>query len=173
MKKIRSAALILAVITALAAFTGILAGAEEITFKPEITDGKLYGIPENTTVANAKAAFPKTIFELIDETDLIATGKKVRINGNELTAVVMGDLDGNGKLDPNDYLLLRRAFLGTADLEGVYLEAAGVAVGEEITPLDYMLLKRAYFGTYNLNKDYTVDAYDPAEDESGWTSEWV
>ena len=56
MKKIRSAALILAVITAFAAFAGILAGAEEITFKPEITDGKLYGIPANTTVANAKAA---------------------------------------------------------------------------------------------------------------------
>lgn len=173
MKKIRSAALILAVITAFAAFAGILAGAEEITFKPEITDGKLYGIPENTTVANAKAAFPSTIFELIDETDLIATGKKVRINGNELTAVVMGDLDGNGKLDPNDYLLLKKAFLGTADLEGVYLEAAGVAADEEISPLDYMLLKRAYFGTYNINKDHTVDPYDPAEDESGWTSEWV
>ncbi|MBR5278187.1 MAG: hypothetical protein IKU23_02860, partial [Clostridia bacterium] len=61
----------------------------------------------------------------------------------------VGDVNGNGKIDARDYLLLKRAYFGTYTLT-CDLEVADVNGNGKIDARDYLLLKRAYFGTYTI-----------------------
>ena len=62
---------------------------------------------------------------------------------------VIGDANGNGKIDARDYLLLKRAYFGTYTLT-CDLEVADINGNGKIDARDYLLLKRAYFGTYTI-----------------------
>ena len=62
---------------------------------------------------------------------------------------VVGDANGNGKIDARDYLLLKRAYFGTYTLT-CDLEVADINGNGKIDARDYLLLKRAYFGTYTI-----------------------
>ena len=59
------------------------------------------------------------------------------------------DINGNGKIDARDYLLLKRAYFGTYTLTCAP-EAADINGNGKIDARDYLLLKRAYFGTYEI-----------------------
>ncbi|MBR5278891.1 MAG: leucine-rich repeat protein [Clostridia bacterium] len=61
----------------------------------------------------------------------------------------VGDINGNGKIDARDYLLLKRAYFGTYTLTCAP-EAADINGNGKIDARDYLLLKRAYFGTYTI-----------------------
>ena len=61
----------------------------------------------------------------------------------------VGDINGNGKIDARDYLLLKRAYFGTYTLNCAP-EAADINGNGKIDARDYLLLKRAYFGTYTI-----------------------
>ena len=61
----------------------------------------------------------------------------------------IGDINGNGKIDARDYLLLKRAYFGTYTLNCAP-EAADINGNGKIDARDYLLLKRAYFGTYTI-----------------------
>ena len=181
MKKIRTIALVLACLMIAAVFA-VVASAETIYFQPETQGDKIYGIPAKTTVANFKKAYPRTIIEVTDKDgksvasgskDPIGTGFKVKLVTTVYTAVIFGDLNGNGTIDSNDYLLVKRAYLGTYEASALEIEASGAFDGQ-LRAVDYMKVKRACLGTYNMNKDYTVEeGYDPDSDNSGWTSGWV
>ncbi|MBR5278446.1 MAG: hypothetical protein IKU23_04180 [Clostridia bacterium] len=62
---------------------------------------------------------------------------------------VVGDINGNGKIDARDYLLLKRAYFGTYTLTCAD-EVADINGNGKIDARDYLLLKRAYFGTYEI-----------------------
>lgn len=165
--------------------TGGFASAATVTFKPETVKSSIFGIPANSTVKEFKAAYYNTIIDVYDANGKligndssvkIGTGFTVRINARPYTAVVMGDVNGDGVLSAVDYTLVKRTYLGTAGnfaLSGIYLEAAGVKSGKKLTAVHYMMIKRACLRTYNINIEYTVEPYDPADEESGWTSGWV
>ncbi len=61
----------------------------------------------------------------------------------------VGDINGNGKIDARDYLLLKRAYFGTYTLTCTQ-ETADINGNGKIDARDYLLLKRAYFGTYAI-----------------------
>ncbi|MBR5279229.1 MAG: hypothetical protein IKU23_08245, partial [Clostridia bacterium] len=62
---------------------------------------------------------------------------------------VVGDVNGNGKIDARDYLLLKRAYFGTYTL--TCADAVSDINGNgKLDARDYLLLKRAYFGTYTI-----------------------
>ncbi len=182
MKKIKLIAISL-VCLMLLGITVATVSAAEVTYKPVVDGGKLYGIPAETTVAGLGNAYYKTIIEVYkpgvsytaSSTEKIGTGYTVRLNGVSYTAVVLGDVNGDGAVAAVDYLMVKRAVLGTLEngLEGVYLEAAGVEAGDTIKAVNYLAVKRAVLGTYNINEDYTCDPYDPAAGEGGWTDGWV
>lgn len=178
MKK-RLIALILACITVLAA-SATAVSAETLDFIPETRNGKIYGIPVNTTERAVDLAYYNAIVEVLDSNGKavsantkIGTGFTVKLNSISYTAVVMGDINGDGKLTSSDYIAVKRAYLRTLELSAISLEAAGVKAGSEIRAVNYIMIKRAYFNTYNMNREYTSDPYDPAEGESGWTPDWV
>lgn len=185
MKTIRVISLVL--VCAMLAFTaaGVSASAATVTFKPETSNHSIYGIPANSTVKDFKAAYYNTIIDVYDadgtsigkdSSAKIGTGFTVKINAKSYTAVVLGDVNGDGVLSATDYILVKRTYLGNAGnsaLSGIYLEAAGVKAGKKLSAVNYMMIKRACLKTYNINKEYTVEPYDPADDESGWTPGWV
>ena len=85
------------------------------------------------------------------EGTLVGTGTVITAdNGDTATAVVMGDVSGDGKIDSTDYLYVKRAFLGTYDLSGDYLLAADVSGRRELSVVDYLIIKRVALGTYTL-----------------------
>ena len=67
--------------------------------------------------------------------------------------VLLGDVNGNGKIDGRDYLLLRRIHFGTYTLPKPDQARADINKNGKIDARDYLLLKRMYFGTYILAEE--------------------
>lgn len=63
-------------------------------------------------------------------------------------ALLLGDLNGDDTISAMDYLLLKRAVLGSYDLTDDQSVAADVNWDGEVNSLDYMLVKRHVLGTY-------------------------
>ena len=63
-------------------------------------------------------------------------------------AYKLGDVNMNGKIDATDYLMIKRAFLGTYDLSDEQMILADVNGNGEIDATDYLMVKRAFLGTY-------------------------
>lgn len=61
-----------------------------------------------------------------------------------------GDLNGNGKIDAGDYMLLKRYCLGTIGLSDVQTALSDINKDGKINATDYMMLKRAVLGTYTI-----------------------
>ena len=65
-------------------------------------------------------------------------------------AFVLGDVNGNGKIDTNDYVLLKRHCLKTFTLTDEQAIRSDVNGNGKIDTNDYVLLKRACLGTYKI-----------------------
>lgn len=79
---------------------------------------------------------------------------------------MVGDVNNNGGIDSLDYILLKRAYFGTFNLDDNARAAGDINGNGDIDSVDYVLVKRMYFGTYSLNGDVSVNI-----DTSGWTVE--
>ena len=160
--------------------SALAVSAETLDFIPETRNGKIYGIPVDTNERSVDLAYYNAVVEVLDSNGKavsakikIGTGFTVKLNSISYTAVVMGDINGDGELTSSDYIAVKRAYLRTLDLSTISLEAAGVKAGDEIRAVNYIMIKRAYFNTYNMNREYTSEPYDPVAGESGWTPGWV
>ncbi len=93
--------------------------------------------------------------EVTASDDYVGTGYTVSLmHGDEkvhtVTVVVLGDVNGNGRVDSNDYQRMRRYVFGNYAIEGAYFEAARISGGSDIRPLDYQRVRRHVFGNYNI-----------------------
>lgn len=154
--------------------------ADTIDFVPEVSNGRVYGIPVGSDMDDVQIAFYNAVVagydrngNAISNTARIGTGYTLRLNGVAYAAVVMGDVNGDAILDSLDYLAVKRCFLGTATLDTLGREAADAPEGTYISALHYIKVKRAAFGTYDINIRYTVDPYNPGDGDPGWTPGWV
>lgn len=75
---------------------------------------------------------------------------------------MIGDFNGNGKIDADDYILLKRVYFGTAALDEAQEAIADIDGNGEIDADDYILLKRAYFGSYEI-RDNASDSNTSAD----------
>lgn len=86
--------------------------------------------------------------ELLSETDIVGTGCKIRIkeNGNilrEYIILIYGDVNGDGKINSVDLLVLERHILEMEKLEGIYIKAANTRKdGKKPTSVDLLLIQR-------------------------------
>ena len=62
----------------------------------------------------------------VSDTVNCATGMTLISGKNTYTLVVMGDIDGNGKISANDLAKLRLHYIGKEPLDGAYKEASDV-----------------------------------------------
>lgn len=157
------------------------ASAEDtVSFIPEFKSGKIYGIAAGSYVKDIEHIYYDCDVEVyntdgnkVGSNILVGTGYKIKINGVSYYAVIFGDVDGNGKIEGMDYVMVKRAYFGNLTLSSLAKEAATAEPGEELRAIHYIMVKRAYFGTYDINRDYSCDPYDPDASESGWTPGWV
>ncbi len=86
--------------------------------------------------------------EVLKEEDIVGTGSKVRIkeNGNvlrEYLILIYGDVNGDGKINSVDLLVLQRHILDLEKIEGIYLKAGNVRKdGKKPTSVDLLLIQR-------------------------------
>lgn len=86
--------------------------------------------------------------EILQDIDIVGTGSKIRIkeNGNvlrEYTILIYGDINGDGKINSVDLLVLQRHILEIEPIEGIYKKAANIRKdGKKPTSVDLLLIQR-------------------------------
>lgn len=126
-----------------------------------IVDGVLCGVSEDTTVSDLCKSFTGNVIVFdksnvqLEDTAVVGTGATIVFTKNgvsetKATILVMADVNGDGDCSSLDYILVKRCFFGTYNLEGVYLRAGLVSGKEQLNVIDYVMIKRIYFGTYSL-----------------------
>lgn len=82
----------------------------------------------------------------------LKTGAKIKVNGKEYTAVVMGDTNGDGEVDVIDLALLKRHLMNKQELKDCYYKAGMLQDdGKEIDVVDLAILKRFLLGKSKIN----------------------
>ena len=85
---------------------------------------------------------------------------------NADTVVKIGDINNNGEIDSNDYMLLKRAYFGTFKLNDVQEICGDCNQNGSIDSNDYVLAKRVYFGTFGFqNPDIIIPDSNTSESE--------
>ncbi len=126
-----------------------------------ISNGVLAGVTTETTVKAFLEGFKGDVAvinpsgDVMKETDVVGTGCVLRVNDNGsydyvATVMIKGDVNSDGLIDSFDYVTVKRSFLGTHNLEGVYLTAACVSGGSYLRIVDYVMIKRAVMGNYEI-----------------------
>ena len=70
------------------------------------------------------------------------------VRGEE--SAVLGDIDGNGKIDAVDYVMVKRSVLNTFKLDEYQKSAADVNCDGTVDAVDYVMIKRHVLGTYTI-----------------------
>ena len=81
---------------------------------------------------------------------------------------IIGDVDGNGKVASNDYILVRKYILGQISLTSSQLERANVNGDKTVSAADYIIIRKIILGLYTppspggdvVYKDSTVKIID-------------
>lgn len=126
--------------------------------KYTIKDGIIDGISNNVTVSSLSDIILNDNFTVIDakgnllsDNDIIGTGCVISIfSGDTVTVVVKGDTDGDGNITSTDYLLVKNAFLGKAELKKAFSLSADTDCNGEVDSSDFAKLKSHFLGEYNL-----------------------
>lgn len=85
--------------------------------------------------------------------NIIATGTKVTFSdGASYTAVIYGDLTGDGLINSADLLRLRQHLLGTKELDDAYLKAADLTGDGTVNSADLLKLRQYLLGQTNINQ---------------------
>jgi len=65
-------------------------------------------------------------------------------------SAMLGDIDGNNKIDAKDYMKVKRYVLGTYTMDEQQLAAADVDGNGTVQAKDYMMIKRHVLGTFEI-----------------------
>ena len=89
----------------------------------------------------------------IENTEKVGTGYKLKDtkNNKEYTLVVLGDVNGDGKVTPADSTIALRTYVGLSKLTDAEKLAGDVNGDGKITPADSTILLRTYVGLTNIN----------------------
>lgn len=83
----------------------------------------------------------------------IGTGAVISTSDGKIyTAIVCGDVDGNGTIDSTDYLQIKKVFLKEMSLQGAFLSSADTNNDGTINTTDYMQIKKYFIGGFDLYK---------------------
>lgn len=77
---------------------------------------------------------------------------EIQVLGDELTAprYTLGDINNNSEIEKYDYILAKRAVMGTVVLDDIQHKAADVNQKDGVEKYDYILIKRHVMGTYTI-----------------------
>lgn len=154
----KSISLILAVMMVLSMFVMPSYAEDAITFYENCgvvidADSYVQGFPNDTRISAVKdrtenegITFTSDKGVVLADSDLLGTGTELALGDSKATAVIKGDITGDGKLTSQDYLLLRKTFSGSKVLEAEYFNAADINNDGKIRSADYLALKKYFQG---------------------------
>lgn len=88
-----------------------------------------------------------------DVSDIITTGAKLTFaDGTSFTAVVYGDINGDGKINSADLLKMRQYLLGQTSLDGAFNEAANIAGNGTINSANLLKLRQYLLGNSDISQ---------------------
>ncbi|OGO89456.1 MAG: hypothetical protein A2Y15_05720 [Clostridiales bacterium GWF2_36_10] len=92
---------------------------------------------------------------IVSDNTIVGTGYQINYTYNGVfiknyLVCIKGDINGDGNVSTLDYLLIKRAFLGTYSLNSIKNAAADINKDNKISASDYLLIKRHFLGTYNI-----------------------
>ena len=93
----------------------------------------------------------------LKEDDLVGTGMTIKVTRYDeeitMTAVVMGDLDGNGLVTATDLSTLNQVILKTTTIEGAVFKAADLDDNEKLTATDLSTINNTILKNITLTYD--------------------
>ncbi len=111
----------------------------------------LYGFKPRTTVVEALSVLSALGYEAVADKAsdaYIATGDSINVGGNEYNAVIMGDINGDGKVGMLDYTYARRFGLGTVTLSDCQKAALDFDGDGIISESDINAMRKAIIGRF-------------------------
>ena len=113
------------------------------------------------TATNKTYKFEDENIKIVPGTDLakigndaegeLKTGAKIKVNGKEYTAVVMGDTNGDGKVKATDYMRIKNYIMNSSNLTDSQKHAADVNGDGKIKATDYMKIKNYIMRISSIN----------------------
>lgn len=94
----------------------------------------------------------------IEGTSLVGTGSSIKIFDNdklviEYNVIMYGDVNGDGKINSVDLLVLQRHILEIKKFEGVFIRAANIRKnGKNPSSVDCLLIQRHILGLHNIEQ---------------------
>ena len=94
----------------------------------------------------------------IEKNELVGTGSVIKIIDNgeiiiEYNVIMYGDIDGNGKINSVDLLVLQRHILEIEKLKGVFIKAGNIRKdGKNPTSVDCLLIQRHILGIQTIKQ---------------------
>ena len=118
-----------------------------------ISNGVLYGLPAEVSASDVAALFEDSDNVVVSKS-LVGTGTTITLTTNgitldTITVMVIGDVNGDGRVRSNDYLLIKK-HIESPTFTGVKLEAANVNGDASVNTTDYLRVKRHIAGSFNL-----------------------
>jgi len=129
-------------------------------YNVSISGEYIKGIPAGVTVGEFLSSMREvtTVTFNSESKAYVCTGCTVTIGQRgSFYAVILGDVDGSGKVDTTDYLRIKQHCLNTVKLSGAFYEAADVDGNKSVDATDYLRIKGHFLGTYDLYKDSYLD----------------
>lgn len=126
--------------------TGYIA-SKYLTFKAASTS-KVYKYEEDNIILVPGATLNKIDKEATGE---LKTGGKIKVNGKEYTTILMGDNNGDGKVDSRDSLQILRHQVGKKELKDEYLDSADTNGDGKVDSRDSLQILRYQVGKDKIN----------------------
>ncbi len=121
----------------------VIADNEIARILPETT---VEEFKQNVTLENVTTE-PKMVFtdeqgNILDDSSLVATGTKLKVGNNlRFTLIVIGDVDGNSKINLNDLAKMKLHIIDKEFLSGIKLKAADIDGNNLVTINDLAKIK--------------------------------
>jgi len=146
-------------LTATMVFTSTAADSPLVSNTNLELDGEyIKKIPLKATGIELKKNFVSEVTGIADS-DLVKTGTGVVSGGNTWYLVVLGDVNGDGKLSTIDYMSIKKSIDGSRPLAGANYEAADLNGDDNLGVADYMRLKAAFQGDDLYTGMYITPGY--------------
>lgn len=92
----------------------------------------------------------------INDEDILATGQTITfINGQEESnykIIIKGDLNGDGKINAVDLLLMKKKILEVIEFDDLQNKAAHLSTSDKVSVKDYLVMKKHYLGVQNIEQ---------------------